>query len=193
MNLSTSFLKQGTCGSTGDIYTCFRVGNSGASSTADLGGSGSGTNYNNSIAVRFDSLDLKRLRSAKLTISINLNSSDYANASQTITVAPCANFTNNTKGTALMDIYGGTAKGTLAGNTASISIDVKDVLNTAINNGSKCLYITANTANNRKRVSGISLTYEQAPLLKYNGNDVDTLIFNGNAVTGLVFNGTTIF
>lgn len=170
--ITTSFTRQGSCGSTGDIYTCFRIGNTGSSSTGDLGGSGSGSNYRNTIAVRFDSLNVGSVGSATMTINFNLSSSDYASASQTITVAPCANFTNSTTGTALPTTYSGTATGSLAGRTASISIDVKTVLNNALANGSECLYISANAANNRKRVSSIVLTYtEPSVTINYYGNN----------------------
>ena len=189
--ITTSFLKQGTCGTTGNVRTCCRYQNAGVSSTCDIGGSGSGTDYRNVVLVRFDSLPAA-VSSAKLTITYQQSGSDYWSAEQTLSIKASANFSNSTTGTALPTMYGTVKTGTLAGGTASITIDVTAQMQSALANGSKCLYIYANAANNRKRVSAITLEYEPIKV-KLNGTAASSVKFNGTTVTGLKFNGTTIF
>ena len=189
--ISPSFLKQGTCGSTGDIMTCIRYDNAGVSSTCDIGGSGSGTNYRNIVIARFDTLPAG-IASAKLTITYQQSGSDYWNAAQTITVASCSNFTNATTGTNRPTFYGSNATGSIAGATASTTIDVTATLRAAMTNGSKCLYIYADAADNRKRVASITLTYEPVQV-KLNGESASSIKLNGVAVSGLTMNGSTIF
>lgn len=189
--ITTSFLKQGTCGSTGNIRTCFRYQNSGVSSTCDIGGPGSGTNYRNIVHVRFDSLPAA-VSSAKLTITYQQSGSDYWNAAQTIGVKASANFTNSTTGAALPEIFGPLATGELAGKTASITIDVTAQIQAALARGEKCLHIYADAAYNRKRVAAIDLTYEPIKV-KLDGEVASSVKVNGNAVTSLTFNGTKIF
>ena len=190
--ITTSFLKQGTCGSTGNIRTCFRYLASGASTTCDIGGSGEGTSYRNVVAVRFDSLPVA-ISSAKLTITYQQSGSTHWNAPQTISVRGCSNFTNDSTGANLpTPLYGDTKTASLAASTASITIDVTAQMQAALANGSKCLYIFANAADNRKRVAAIDLTYEPIKV-KLDGVAASSVTVNGQAVTSLKLNGTTIF
>lgn len=189
--ITTSFLKQGTCGSTGNVRTCLRYNNAGASSTCDIGGSGSGTNYRNVVPVRFDSLPAA-VSEAILKITYQQSGSDYWTEPQTITVVGCSNFDNNTTGTNRPTYYGANTQGSIAGSTASTTIDVTTQINNALANGSKCLYIFANAADNRKRVAAIDLTYEPIKV-KLDGVAASSVTVNGQAVTSLKLNGTTIF
>lgn len=199
--ITTSFLKQGTCGTTGNIRTCFRYQNAGVSSTCDIGGSGSGTDYRNVVLVRFDSLPAA-VSSAKLTITYQQSGSDYWSAAQTLSIKASANFSNSTTGAALPTMYGTVKTGNLAGSTASITIDVTAQIQSALANGSKCLYIYANAANNRKRVSAITLEYEpirvstssgDASSVQFTGVDTAGTTHSKLTVTGLKMNNTTIF
>lgn len=197
-SITTSFLKQGTCGSTGNVRTCFRDGNSGASSTCDIGGTGSGTSYNNTVAVRFDTVPTTNLATASVTITYQQSGSSATGwaATQTISVQGCANFTNSTTGAALPAKYGSAKTGTIAGSTASVTIECLAQLNAAISKNSKCLYISANKADNRKRVSAITLNYTTASgggSIVFNGSNVTTVVYNGTTLTHLIYNGTTIF
>lgn len=189
--ITTSFLKQGTCGSAGNIRTCLRYGNAGVSSTCDIGGPGSGTNYQNVVPVRFDSLP-NAVSSATLTITYQQSGSDYWAAAQTLGVKACSNFTNSTTGVALPTVYGTAKTANLAGSTASITIDVTAQMKLSLANGSKCLYIYADAANNRKRVAAIDLTYEPIKV-QLDGVAASSVTVNGQAVTSLKFNNTTIF
>lgn len=199
--ITTSFLKQGTCGTTGNIRTCFRYNNAGASSTCDIGGSGSGTNYRNVVAARFDTLPAA-VSSAKLTVTYQQSGSDYWNAAQTVAVYGCANFSNSSTGTNLPARYGTAVQGSLSGGTASITINVTTQMQTALANGSKCLYIYANAADNRKRVNAITLDYEpirvstsggDASNVQFTGVDTAGTTHSKLTVTGLKINNTTVF
>lgn len=199
--ITTSFLKQGTCGTTGNIRTCFRYQHAGVSSTCDIGGSGSGTNYRNIVHVRFDSLPAA-VSKALLTITYQQSGSDYWNAAQTIGVRASANFSNSTTGAALPTLYGTVKTAELAGKTASITIDVTTQIQTALANNAKCLHIYANAADNRKRVNAITLDYEpirvstssgDASSVQFTGVDTAGVTHSKLTITGLKQNNTTIF
>ena len=189
--ITTSFLKQGTCGSTGNVHTCVRIGNSGVTTDCDIGGSGSGSSYRNGVLARFADVPAG-ISSATLTITYSQSGSDYWNADQTLSVKACANFTNSTTGENLPTTYGSAKTAELEGGTASIAITVTDQVKAALANGSKCLWITANAANNRKRVSAVKLSYVPINVV-YNGQNVTGVVYNGTTLTGLKYNGTTIF
>ena len=191
-DISTSFLTQGTCGNTGNVMTCIRYDNSGVSSTCDIGGSGSGTNYRNIVIARFDSLP-PTIKSAKLKITYQQSGSDYWNAAQTLTVVGCSNFDNNTSGTNRPTYYGSNATGSIAGATASTTIDVTATLKRALLNNSKCLYIYANAADNRKRVASLTLTYEPIDVDTSDGESVNKVIIDTKKVITLVIGDTNIF
>ena len=176
--ITSTYKAQGTCGSTGDYFISSRYQNSG-NGVQDLGGDGVGSSYRNIVFVRFSSFPgtAYRVASATMTINYNLSQSDYKTASQDLTVKGCSNITNSTNGTNMPTIYSGSGTATLAGGASSVTINVKTPFNNALSNGSECLYIYANAAKNRKKVSSISLTYTTASCtvsFNANGGSVST-------------------
>lgn len=195
--ITPTFKQQGTGGSTGNVMTCCRYGNANPSTTCDIGGTGSGSNYRNVVYARFADLpaDASEIISASVKITYQQSGSDYWAAAQTLSVQGCANFTNATTGTNRPATYGAAKTGSLAGSTASISIECLAQIKASINNGAKCLFISANAANNRKRVSSIVLTYTIDPWkhVVFNGEQVKHIILNGTEPTHLIFNGNTVY
>lgn len=189
--ITSSFIRQGSCGSVGNIRTCLREGNAGSSSTCDIGGSGVGSNYKNTVPVRFDALP-SAVSYAILTITYQQSGSDYWNAAQTITVRGCANFDSDTTGLNMPDIYETAITGSIAGGMDTTTINVTAAINEAISNGSKCLYIEANAADNRKRVKAITLTYEATQII-FNNESVQSININGQTGASVGFNGTVIY
>lgn len=197
--ITPTFKKQGECGSTGDVYTCLRYGETSVSPTDHIGGSGDGSNYRNWILIRFDSLpSLFKTATLKVTFDSS-DANDYWNADIAISHCAIENFTNSTTGTNRPTTYDYSDSTTVnvAGGSSSYTVDVAKHLKKAMLNGSKCLRLIAPADDNRKRIDTITLTYTTGSI-KFNGNVVNNIRFRKSTsddwkpVTGLKFNGTTV-
>lgn len=189
--ITPTFKQQGSCGSTGNVYISTRYGLSTGSTVADIGGSGDGTSYRNIMFVRFDSLP-SNITKANMTITFDIANSDFPDVAMTFYHRSCANFTNSTTGANRPTSYGTRTSSSIKANATSHTVDVTDHLKLSLENGSKCLILSADTADNRRRVSKITLTYSSTNIT-FNGEEVNTIVFNGQTVESLVFNGTTLF
>lgn len=183
--ITPTFYKQGnsTLDSGTNVMTCLRYGNSGASSTCDIGGSGSGSNYRNGVYIRFGGLPNVNVKSASIKITFKKNSDSYWTEPMTLTFKPTKAISSSTTGTNRPSTIGSTsATVDVPGSPTSVSKTITAVINAAITDGSKTISIWTTAENNRKGVSSIVLTYTTY--------DNITITYYGNGATGVGSNSS---
>lgn len=162
----STFYKQSAMPSSGLAMTCWSQTSSGSgssheSTTCDLGGSTS--SYNNIIAVRFFGLTSSmRVKNAKATFTFG--SYDYK-ASMTYYCQGCGAITSSNNGTSMPTKYGSAVSSTFpASSTTATTNDISSAINSALANGSNCVYFytTAGVNNRKTNCSKISLSFEYA-------------------------------
>lgn len=180
----TTFKTQSNIDNAGAVMTCWRYGDSGESSTCDLGDSV--RSYNNMIGVRFTGLPS---RVSNATLSLTFEGTAFSNLNDAIDfyAKACENITNAHHGTNLPTSYG-TAKVagsfTAGAKVSSSAKDIASVINSALVQGSSCIYIyyspagdgtlsdgsTESSNNRRTECSNITLTYTPAYTITYDAN-----------------------